>query len=52
MNGYKQYGILLSNKREQTLVIRDNMDEPRQGILLAEIFWKEKDKYCMISFIC
>ena len=41
-------GIFLSHKIEWNLAIRDNTDRPR-GYYAK---WKkEKDKYCMISFI-
>jgi hypothetical protein len=37
--------------KEGILVICDNMNEP-QGILPDEISQAQKDKYCMISFMC
>ena len=44
-------GILLSHKKEWNLAICSNMDA-LEGIMLSEISQTEKDKYCMVSFIC
>ena len=43
-------GILLRYKKERNLAICDKMDEPR-GIMLSEIHWREKDKYCLNLYI-
>ena len=43
-------GVLSSHKKEGNLAICGSME--LEGIMLNEISQAEKDKYCMILFIC
>ena len=43
-------GVLSSHKKEGNLAICGSME--LEGIMLSEISQAEKDKYCMILFIC
>ena len=44
-------GILFRHKKEEILPFATTGMDLR-GIKLSEISWTEKDKHCMISFIC
>ena len=44
---YLKNGILIGHKKEWNIVIRSNMDEPRD----YHTEWSKSDKYHMISLI-
>ena len=48
---YTHKGILLSHKKKDILPFAATWMD-LEGIMLSEINQTEKDKYCMISFIC
>ena len=43
--------LLLIHKKEGNSATCNNMDGP-EGIILSDVSQTEKEKYCMISFIC
>ena len=48
---YIHNGILLSHKKNEILpFVATWMD--LEGIMLSQVSQTEKDKYCMMSFIC
>ena len=48
---YIHNGILLSHKKNKILPFAETRMDLK-GIMLSEIHWMEKDKYCMILLIC
>ena len=48
--GYISNGIVFNHLKNRDLAIYDNID--LENIMLSEIIYTEKDKYCMISLIC
>ena len=48
---YIHNGILFSHKKNENLPFAATWMD-LEGIMLSEISQTEKDKYCMLSFIC